>query len=95
MGECVFQAERLSRHYEIRRGGFRKPAVLKALGEASFSLYRGKTLAVVGESGCGKSTLARLVTRIEPPTAGSLTFSGGNGGATTNDRRKVSRSTST
>src|SRR5208282_4103586 len=33
-------------------------------------------LAVVGESGCGKSTLARMVTMIEPPTAGSLKLVG-------------------
>ena len=89
MSECVFQAERLSRHYEIRRGGFRQSAVLKALSEASFSLYRGKTLAVVGESGCGKSTLARLVTGIERPTVGSLTFPGDEQEAATNGRRKV------
>ena len=37
---------------------------------------QGKTLAVVGESGCGKSTLARMVTMIEPPTAGTLTIDG-------------------
>lgn len=89
MRDLVLQAERLSRHYEIRRGGFRKPAVLKALGEASFALYRGKTLAVVGESGCGKSTLARLVTRIEPPTSGNLIFQGKNVDAASAARRKV------
>jgi dipeptide transport system ATP-binding protein len=44
---------------------------------------------VVGESGCGKSTLARLVTQIEPPTSGSLTFHGQNGGTGTNARRRV------
>lgn len=42
----------------------------------SFSLARGKTLAVVGESGCGKSTLARQLTMIEPPTAGRLVIEG-------------------
>jgi dipeptide transport system ATP-binding protein len=31
---------------------------------------------VVGESGCGKSTLARLLTMIEPPTAGRLLIDG-------------------
>jgi dipeptide transport system ATP-binding protein len=89
MNALVFQAGKLSRHYEIRRGGFRKPAILRALSEASFSLYRGKTLAVVGESGCGKSTLARLVTQIEPPTSGSLKFLGNNGDAGSQKRRKV------
>ena len=89
MSELVLQAEKLSRHYEIRRGGFSKPAILKALSEVSFSLYRGKTLAVVGESGCGKSTLARLVTRIESPTSGNLTFHGERRESDASDHRKV------
>ncbi len=72
MSEVVLRAENLSRHYEVSRGTFRRPAVLKALSQASFILRRSRTLAVVGESGCGKSTLARLVTMIEPPTSGSL-----------------------
>ena len=42
----------------------------------SFTLRAGHTLAVVGESGCGKSTLARMVTLIEPPTAGQLRLAG-------------------
>ncbi len=50
--------------------------MLQALRGASFELAAGRTLAVVGESGCGKSTLARLVTLIEPPSAGELTIDG-------------------
>ena len=72
----VVTASNLTRYYQVARGAFAKPATLKALDGASFSLERGKTLAVVGESGCGKSTLARLVTMIEPPTSGSLVISG-------------------
>ncbi|WP_181702385.1 dipeptide ABC transporter ATP-binding protein [Chthonobacter albigriseus] len=68
----VLRAEGLARHYELRRGPFAAPAVVRALAEASFELKQGRTLAVVGESGCGKSTLARVVTMIEPPTAGRL-----------------------
>lgn len=75
-GEIVVRAENLARHYEVARGVFAKPAVLKALARASFTLARGRTLAVVGESGCGKSTLARLVTMIEPATSGELEISG-------------------
>jgi dipeptide transport system ATP-binding protein len=72
----VLTANNLTRHYAISRGAFTKPAILKALDGASFTLERGKTLAVVGESGCGKSTLARLVTMIEEPTSGSLNIAG-------------------
>ena len=72
----VVSANNVTRYYDVARGAFSKPATLKALDGLSFILERGKTLAVVGESGCGKSTLARLVTMIEPPTAGSLSISG-------------------
>ncbi len=72
----VVTATDLTRHYSVSRGAFGKPGLLKALDGASFSLERGKTLAVVGESGCGKSTLARLVTMIEQPTSGSLVIAG-------------------
>jgi dipeptide transport system ATP-binding protein len=72
----VVTATNLTRYYSIGRGAFAKPATLKALDGASFTLERGKTLAVVGESGCGKSTLARLVTMIETPTSGSLKIAG-------------------
>jgi len=72
----VLEAVDLKRHYDIKQSFFGEPAVVKALDGASFTLDPGKTLAVVGESGCGKSTLARLVTLIEPPTAGTLTIDG-------------------
>ncbi|HSL41773.1 MAG TPA: ATP-binding cassette domain-containing protein, partial [Desulforhopalus sp.] len=75
-GDIVLTAEKLARHYQINRGAFRKPAILKALDGATFHLSKGRTLAVVGESGCGKSTLARLVTMIERPTSGELVISG-------------------
>ncbi|MEX1205044.1 MAG: peptide ABC transporter ATP-binding protein [Dongiaceae bacterium] len=72
----VLEAEELTRHYHVRRGLFAGSATLRAVAGASFTLVRGRTLAVVGESGCGKSTLARLVTLIEPPTSGRLRLAG-------------------
>lgn len=75
-GEVVLEAADLKRHYQIDRGTFKKPATLKALDGASFTLKTGQTLAIVGESGCGKSTMARLVTMIETPTSGALTIGG-------------------
>ena len=49
----------------------------------------GEFCVFVGPSGCGKSTLARLVTQIEAPTSGRLSFHGDNGGPGGNHRRKV------
>jgi dipeptide transport system ATP-binding protein len=72
----VLQADDLHRHYSVRRGWFSTPATLRALAGVSFSVAAGRTLAVVGESGCGKSTLARVLTMIEPPSAGRLLIDG-------------------
>ncbi len=72
----VVEARNLRQVYKIRRGMFREPAQLQAVGGVSFTIEAGKTLAVVGESGCGKSTLARMVSLIEKPTDGSLMLDG-------------------
>jgi oligopeptide/dipeptide ABC transporter ATP-binding protein len=37
---------------------------VKAVDGATFDIYRGETLGVVGESGCGKSVIARSILRI-------------------------------
>jgi dipeptide transport system ATP-binding protein len=72
----VLEGRDLAQTYDVARGVFTKPSVVHALAGVSFQLEAGKTLAVVGESGSGKSTLARLVTLIEPPTAGTLLIDG-------------------
>jgi dipeptide transport system ATP-binding protein len=76
MPPAVMTARGLKRDYEVRRGLFARASTVKALNGISFELRAGRTLAVVGESGCGKSTLARLLTMIEPPTAGTLEIDG-------------------
>jgi oligopeptide transport system ATP-binding protein len=75
--EVVLQAENLVKHYPIKAGVLRRTVGhVKALDGVSFELYKGETLGIVGESGCGKSTLARMLLRLEEPTAGKLTFDG-------------------
>ena len=47
---------------------------VKALNEISFSLSKGKILALVGESGSGKTTLIRIITGLETQNNGSVVF---------------------
>jgi peptide/nickel transport system ATP-binding protein len=55
----------------------RKPRqFVHAVDGVSFSIEKGKTLALVGESGCGKSTVARLLVGLYGPTRGNVKFDG-------------------
>ena len=55
----------------------RKPRqFVHAVDGVSFSIQRGRTLALVGESGCGKSTVARLLVGLHAPTRGRVNFDG-------------------
>ncbi len=92
MTEPLVQAERLARHYTVRRGLLSGKATLRALEDVSFRLQVGQTLAVVGESGCGKSTLARQITMIETPTSGRLLIDGNDvTRASDSERRRIRR----
>lgn len=74
--ETVLEARNITRDYHQAGGLFGQPKTVRALKGLSFSVQKGKTLAVVGESGCGKSTLARILTLIDPATSGELLIDG-------------------
>jgi len=76
MSNIVLEARNIVRDYQVPGGLFGKAKTVHAVKGVSFSVEKGKTLAIVGESGCGKSTLARILTLIDAPTAGELFIDG-------------------
>jgi peptide/nickel transport system ATP-binding protein len=62
--------------FELRRWGFGRAGVVRAVDGVSFTLGQGEAAAVVGESGCGKSTLARTILGLYRPTSGQVVFEG-------------------
>ena len=49
---------------------------VKALKDASFSLYEGELISIIGPSGSGKSTLLRCINRMIDTTQGEIQFMG-------------------
>lgn len=74
--KVVLRIEDLHTWFEVRRMGFFKAGDVRALDGASFELYEGETISIVGESGCGKSTLAKTLLGINHITKGSIYFGG-------------------
>jgi len=66
----------LTKTFRIRSGGLKRATDFTAVDSATFTIPRGKTVAVVGESGSGKSTTARMLLALEKPTSGSIRFEG-------------------
>ena len=94
MSETIFQISNLKKHYEINLGLFKAPKIVKAVDDVSFEVKKGEILSIVGESGCGKSTTAKMILKIEEPTAGEILFEGADitklkGNDLTEYRKKV------
>src|SRR6202795_4675656 len=71
----LLEARGLTKHFPVG-GGFLGggKGMVRAVDDIAFAIEPGRTLGVVGESGCGKTTTAKLVLRLEKPTAGQILF---------------------
>ncbi|MGI8485440.1 MAG: ATP-binding cassette domain-containing protein, partial [Thermomicrobiales bacterium] len=72
--DAVMEVDHLSKRFPVG-GAFDKRAV-HALNDVSFSIPRGKVVALVGESGSGKSTTARVLARLIDPSEGKILYDG-------------------
>jgi ABC-type glutathione transport system ATPase component len=72
----VVVARNLTKVFQIRGGRPGASTDFKAVDDVSFSLGRGRTLALVGESGSGKSTAANMVLGLLDATDGTVEFDG-------------------
>jgi peptide/nickel transport system ATP-binding protein len=71
----LIEAKGLSKIYRLKTGLFARKSVA-AVQEASFAMWRGRTLGVVGESGSGKTTVGMLLMRLVEASAGEVSFGG-------------------
>ncbi len=78
--DAVLEVRGLTKYFHVGGGGpfgfGGEPRMLHAVEDVSFTLRRGKILALVGESGSGKSTIARLLVRLYPATRGQALLDG-------------------
>ena len=76
--EVLLEVRNLKTHFTLRQG------IVRSVDGADLTIYRGRTLGVVGESGCGKSVTAQSILRIVPPpgeiVAGQILLHGKDGG---------------
>ncbi len=76
MTRILLQGEGVMKHFKVTKAPlFGGPAAwIKAVDGVDFTVSEHQTLSVVGESGSGKTTLAKLVLRLERPTAGVISY---------------------
>lgn len=76
--EPLLRITGLCKHFVQRNNFSRTKFTVNAFEDVNLQLFRGRTLALLGESGAGKSTLARCIALLERPSKGAITLDGTN-----------------
>ena len=75
--EPLLEVKNLVTRFPVKGGILRRTvANVHAVEDVSFTLMKGRTLALVGESGCGKSTVGRSLLRLVEPLSGEVSIAG-------------------
>jgi len=73
--EVIAEVKDVWKRFELRVGIFSKKTFY-ALRGVSLKVFKGETLAILGESGCGKTTLGRIFLGLEEPSRGEVYWFG-------------------
>lgn len=69
--QIILEMKDITKKFQVGENLF-----LTACNHVSLELYKGETLAVVGESGCGKSTLVKILMHLYSATSGTAIYNG-------------------
>jgi oligopeptide/dipeptide ABC transporter ATP-binding protein len=73
----ILRIRNLVKHFPVKIGAFGElSAIVHAIDDISFDIFKGETLGLVGESGCGKSTTGFSLLQLYRPTSGTVEFDG-------------------
>lgn len=89
----VYKVTNLKVYFPIHKGIFKKiSGQVYAVDGVNLTLYKGKTLALVGESGCGKTTVGKALLHLNEITSGQLELNGDDISSPSNAKLKKLRS---
>ena len=71
--EVLVEVKHLTHRFHLT-----KKAVIRAVDDISFQIYKGEVFGLVGASGSGKSTAARCLMHIYQPSEGEIRYRGIN-----------------
>jgi ABC-type oligopeptide transport system ATPase subunit len=69
----MLKLDQVTKVYKVGTFGSRQ---LTAVRDLSFELSPGEVVSLIGESGSGKTTVGKMILRLTPVTAGTITFDG-------------------
>ena len=77
VASALLELTHVTKQFPYRTGPFRRQAgSITAVADVTLTIQPGEILGLVGESGCGKTTLAKLISQLEPVSAGTIRYQG-------------------